>query len=246
MRGIGPGASVGKQAAEDDDETAEVVSLRNDRACSVLLIERRTLIRDCLSRCISADFGAPVISFASIESLQAASAELHPALIIVGDLERVEMNTDGVIDRLRRAEYKAPIIVLSDAEDIDNVTDTLRSGASGHVPTGIALDVAIEAMRLVLVGGVFVPGDTLLSVSKQSRTAEARAARNIIFTARQSAVLDALCQGKTNKLIAYELNMSESTVKVHVSNIMKKLQAKNRTEVAVRLGDHPSRNQHVA
>ena len=54
-----------------------------------------------------------------------------------------------------------------------------------------------------------------------------------MFTNRQTAVVGALCQGKSNKVIAYELNMCESTVKVHVRNIMKKLKAKNRTEVAV-------------
>ena len=53
-----------------------------------------------------------------------------------------------------------------------------------------------------------------------------------MFTARQAAVIGALRQGKQNKIIAYELNMRESTVKVHVRNIMKKLNATNRTEVA--------------
>jgi DNA-binding NarL/FixJ family response regulator len=53
-----------------------------------------------------------------------------------------------------------------------------------------------------------------------------------MFTARQTAVVEALRRGKANKIIAYELNMRESTVKVHVRNIMKKLRARNRTEVA--------------
>ena len=53
-----------------------------------------------------------------------------------------------------------------------------------------------------------------------------------IFTTRQAAVVEAVRQGKANKIIAYELNMRESTVKVHVRNIMKKLKAGNRTEVA--------------
>nr|WP_246482341.1 LuxR C-terminal-related transcriptional regulator [Methylopila capsulata] len=61
------------------------------------------------------------------------------------------------------------------------------------------------------------------------------------FTARQAAVVDALRQGKANKIIAYELNMRESTVKVHVRNIMRKLKAKNRTEVAfMTSAQHPS------
>ena len=54
-----------------------------------------------------------------------------------------------------------------------------------------------------------------------------------MFTAKQTAVIEAIRRGKANKVIAYELNMCESTVKVHVRNIMKKLQAKNRTQVAL-------------
>jgi DNA-binding NarL/FixJ family response regulator len=53
-----------------------------------------------------------------------------------------------------------------------------------------------------------------------------------LFTARQAAVVEALRRGKENKIIAYELNMRESTVKMHIKNIMKKLKARNRTEVA--------------
>ena len=58
-----------------------------------------------------------------------------------------------------------------------------------------------------------------------------------IFTTRQTSVAKALRQGKANKIIAYELNMCESTVKVHVRHIMKKLGATNRTEVAYKLSD---------
>lgn len=57
------------------------------------------------------------------------------------------------------------------------------------------------------------------------------------FTARQSAVAEGLRRGKANKIIAYELNLCESTVKVHIRNIMKKLGATNRTEVAYKIGD---------
>lgn len=247
MIGIGAGVSTSERLVVDNDDTdAEIVSLRNDRAPTIVLIERRTLIRDCLSRCISDGFGAPVISFPTVDSLQEASAGLRPALIIVSDWRCIDERADCVIGRLRRADYDAPIVVLSDAENLDDVAESLRSGANGHVTTGTALQVAIEALRLVLVGGVFVPGDSVLGLRQACQKLEASAAGKITFTARQNAVLDALRQGKTNKLIAYELKMSESTVKVHVSNIMKKLGAKNRTEVAVKIGDSYGRAQNVA
>jgi DNA-binding NarL/FixJ family response regulator len=241
MRSVEQDRGDGSTASEER-ENAEIVALKNGCASTVVLIEKRALIRDCLSRCISADFGAPVMSFPTIDSLEEASAGLQPALIIVSACEGSNDRIEAALHRLSRADYRAPIVVLSDAEDIDEVAGALRSGASGHVPTGTAFDVAVEAMRLVIAGGIFVPGDVLLKARRQNRTTDSNA-RQVSFTARQNAVLDALRQGKTNKLIAYELNMSESTVKVHVRNIMRKLDARNRTEVAVRAGDFLARRR---
>ncbi|HSC05816.1 MAG TPA: response regulator transcription factor, partial [Steroidobacteraceae bacterium] len=84
---------------------------------------------------------------------------------------------------------------------------------------------------MVCVGGTYAPADTLLT---QSERAQDLAREPLIqgFTQRQSQILDCLRQGMANKLIAYELNMCESTVKVHIRNIMKKLKATNRTQVA--------------
>jgi DNA-binding NarL/FixJ family response regulator len=109
----------------------------------------------------------------------------------------------------------------------------LEAGARGVIPTSLPLPVAVEAMRLVTVGGTFVPASCLTTLQRASHdTATADPAGAGIFTSRQAAVIEALRKGKANKIIAYELNMRESTVKVHVRNIMKKLKARNRTEVA--------------
>jgi DNA-binding NarL/FixJ family response regulator len=219
-----------------DEQTTELLTFRDDRLSPFALVESRALIRDCLSRCITADFGTPVVSFSSVESLREASFSLNPSLVIIGDCAGVERRVETVIEALSRAGVAAPVVVFSDAENIDDVVGTLRSGASGHVPTGVTLDVAIEALRQVLVGGVFVPrGAASLNAERKPSPAEARIESRSGFTTRQYDVLESLCAGKTNKQIAFELEMSQSTVKVHVRNIMKKLQAKNRTEVAVKV-----------
>jgi DNA-binding NarL/FixJ family response regulator len=94
-------------------------------------------------------------------------------------------------------------------------------------------------MRLVGAGGTFAPTSILLHASEPSATPAAHynVCKKAVFTARQLAVLVALRRGKANKQIAYELNMREGTVKVHVRHIMKKLRAKNRTEVAIIAND---------
>lgn len=135
---------------------------------------------------------------------------------------------------LRRAFGEAPLIVLSDADDaqqIKNIPDTLKSGAHGFISTRTTdISMAFAAIRFVQAGGTFAPLDLLLT-ERPARTAEqpemAPANR---LTLRQMAVLSHLQQGKANKIIAHELGMSESTVKVHVRNIMRKMGATNRTQ----------------
>jgi DNA-binding NarL/FixJ family response regulator len=122
---------------------------------------------------------------------------------------------------------------MSDSQDAELIMTVMAKGADGFMPADISLEVAAHALRLVLAGGQYFPAETLLAArkSKEEPQSSAPGPRGM-FTRRQVAVIDALRRGKANKIIAYELSMCESTVKVHVRNIMKKLNAKNRTEVA--------------
>ena len=109
----------------------------------------------------------------------------------------------------------------------------------------MGFEIAIEAVRFVLAGGTYVPMDCLLSRAGRG-DAPSEAPTSGLVTARELAVIRAIQKGKSNKVIAYELNMCESTVKVHVRRIMKKLNAKNRTDVAIKsqtvLGTFPRTN----
>ena len=126
------------------------------------------------------------------------------------------------------------VVIVSDGDDPTQILGALDKGASGFIPTSVSLAVAVEAIRLVRAGGTFVPASSLIAARhaiKQSGS-DPEARRVGMFTEKQTAVVKALKQGKPNKIIAYELGMCESTVKVHVRNIMKKLKARNRTQVA--------------
>ena len=83
-----------------------------------------------------------------------------------------------------------------------------------------------------------MPASCVASASRQMlATSDATERQASFFTSRQSAVVEALKRGKANKIIAYELNMCESTVKVHVRNVMRKLKATNRTEVVYKVNE---------
>jgi DNA-binding NarL/FixJ family response regulator len=94
--------------------------------------------------------------------------------------------------------------------------------------------IAIEAVRLVLAGGAYVPADFLLRPASPGGALQQHRPAFDAVTSRELTVVRAIQQGKQNKVIASELRMAESTVKVHVRNIMRKLSAKNRTDIAIK------------
>lgn len=205
---------------------------------SIIVVDERVLIRDCFARSLQAKCGNHnVLSFATVEEWVAAAADHARAAVIIVCAQgrrwsRAEI--ERAIATLSRAEMSAPIVIVSDAEDVDHILEAIKGGARGYIPTSLTLDVAAEAVRLVEAGGTFVPACSLTAPREtpglQKSVDGASGAR---FTARQILVVEALHSGLANKQIAHELNMRESTVKVHIRHIMKKLKARNRTEVAV-------------
>jgi DNA-binding NarL/FixJ family response regulator len=128
-----------------------------------------------------------------------------------------------------------PLIVMSDLEDVGEVHMALRLGARGFLPANTPPAEAAAAIRFVSAGGTYIPQCVLAAPSVTQRSALAGprdgSGNPIEFSQRESQVLEGLKQGKQNKVIAYELKMDESTVKVHIRRIMKKLNARNRTQV---------------
>jgi DNA-binding NarL/FixJ family response regulator len=134
---------------------------------------------------------------------------------------------------ITRLCQQLPTILLSDVEDPGQIADAIGRGVRGYIPTSMPLEVVIEIMRVVTAGGEFVPASSLIAARQSNNCVTVSQHSGAgLFTARQAAVVEALRRGKENKIIAYELNMRESTVKMHIKNIMKKLKARNRTEVA--------------
>ncbi len=200
----------------------------------VAVIERRSLMRECLIRSLAAATGWTVVAYPSAAAWLDV-ADKMPVSLVVLCLGQPGAATDEDADIARLAELSAlaPVALMADSEDPSHIVGALERHVRGYIPTSLPLHVAVEAMRLVRAGGVYVPASSLIASQKsQVETDDDNPKSVSMFTTRQLAVIAALRKGKANKIIAYELNMRESTVKVHVRNIMKKLKARNRTEVA--------------
>src|SRR6202043_2860862 len=142
----------------------------------------------------------------------------------------------SALELLRVRLPEASTVVLSDRDDVAEVNRALTHGVRGYIPTSVECGVAVAALRLISAGGTFVPAGALRSTAAkldgQPEGERQRRSDGRDLTPRELSVIDLLREGKPNKLIAARLDMQESTVKVHVRNILKKLNATNRTHAA--------------
>jgi DNA-binding NarL/FixJ family response regulator len=144
-------------------------------------------------------------------------------------------------DRIRTATSQAPLVILSDNEDPVQVFAAIEAGAQGFIAASTEPVLALQALTFILSGGSFFPPSALNHVirvtGKQIRVAERKRAnlnaRSGRLTRRQQQVLNLLRVGKSNKMIARDLQLQEATVKVHVRQIMRKMGVSNRIEVAL-------------
>jgi len=138
--------------------------------------------------------------------------------------------------RISRCSPAIPFLLISDVQDPDVIVEAFRLGARGYITTGQSWAEATDAIMFVASGGVSAPWNRLTAPDHSAAVDPSPTADHqspIRFTSRQLEVLSGLRQGKPNKVIAFELSMSESTVKLHIRQIMDKLHATNRTQVAL-------------
>jgi DNA-binding NarL/FixJ family response regulator len=132
-----------------------------------------------------------------------------------------------------RAQYPSvPVIVVSASDDAATIRRCMEFGASGFIPKTLGIEAMRAAISRVLGGGVWSPPDVDLSTGSDAETAELMA-RMATLTPQQVRVLMMLSEGLLNKQIAYQLGVSEATVKAHVSAILQKLGVESRTQAVI-------------
>jgi DNA-binding NarL/FixJ family response regulator len=158
------------------------------------------------------------------------------------DIILVDLMMPGMsgFDDLRTICDKAvgtPVVVVSVRERAEDVKSAITAGARGYIPKSSSPEVLVQALKLVLSGGVYLPPHLLgvqpgMGIASSSGIAkEAFPAKGVLgrLTPRQREVLALLAEGKSNKEIASELGLAAGTVKIHVSSIFKALNVNNRT-----------------
>jgi DNA-binding NarL/FixJ family response regulator len=200
---------------------------------SIAIVHPSTCFRDCFARCLEIAYSTHCLTkFATVSDWQKSptmDGGCHAELALIF-LERDKNSIESDLQSLQDAAQFTSVIVISEREDAGWVRSIIRSGARGYIPTSLSFGIVVEAVRLVLAGGTFVPASAFDGGLDQELIAQKPTE---LLTPRQTMVVEALCMGLANKQIAFQLGMSEHTVKVHLRKIMNMLKARNRTELAL-------------
>lgn len=207
-------------------------------ANTLAIIDDRALDRECLAQSLIAHgLNMNVKMFSTIDMWKkSGNRNFSGILINTGHRDFHEKALAEEVKRLVAEFPNIAVVILSDNHDLRQILMALEIGVKGYIPSAIGLSVCVQAISLALAGGIFISAENISDLHELLTVADQKGRRRAeMFTSREEDVIDALSQGKPNKIIAYELNLCESTVKVHIRNIMKKLKARNRTEVIFKI-----------
>ncbi len=200
----------------------------------VLIADDHPLFRDALRHVATQAIDGAVCHEAH-DFAQAAQAagEGEPFDIILLDLNMPGMNGFTGLLELRESCPEAPVVVVSATEEPEVIERALTCGAMGYITKSAPKEQMVDALRRVMAGEVYRPAEA-------EPRAKPAAGRNLdlmeclgSLTKRQRMVLALLARGKSNKQIAYEIDVTNTTVKAHVTAILRKLKVTSRTQAVI-------------
>jgi DNA-binding NarL/FixJ family response regulator len=200
----------------------------------IAIVESRTFVRECILQAMQSAFSSPVVACSTVWELEPLLRDALAKVVILSLMDASKEQCASALKVCLELVPSVPTVVLGSADDVGLAMTAIRHGAKGYIPCTMGFEIAVEAVRFVLAGGTYAPLDCLLAAGQSDLSEVQISQPSSGLTARELTVARAVQQGKPNKVIAYELNVSLSTVKAHVYNVLRKLKAKNRTEAAIK------------
>lgn len=205
----------------------------------LLIVDDHPLIREGLANVLrELDSQLEVLEAESAEEALAALARPATVALVLLDLTLPGAQGMSLLEQMRAEHAAIPVVVLSANDDRAVVLGAIDAGAMGFISKRSPTQVLVNALRLVLAGGVYVPPQALdggiakapEAAPRPSAGKSPRTPLDLGLTGRQADVLALLVQGKPNKAICRELDLAEGTVKTHITAILRALGVTNRTQ----------------
>ncbi len=201
----------------------------------VLIADDHALFRDGLGmRLEQIDPDAVILQASGFtQALKIIDQEKKLDLVIL-DLDMPDMRWEDGLDEMKKKAPDARFVVVSASEDVRSIRKLLENGVCGYIPKRSDPKILNGALKLVLDGGTYIPPVLIESTaSGTSETAPSGKAKGKTLTNRQAQVLDLVAKGMSNKQIAYEMGVSEATVKLHINALLRSIGVTNRTQAVV-------------
>lgn len=197
----------------------------------VLITDEQSLFRDGLSlrlKQINQDIN--ILQSSDLIEMQQLLSKEPDIDILILDIDIP--NATDIINKLKTISPQTKIVAISTSEDTRNIRKILSNGVKGYIPKKSDSNILSGALKLILDGGTYIPLAMLENNTEYNKNIpQPQLKKNL--TNRQSQVLDLIAQGKSNKQIAYEMGVSEATVKLHINALLRSLKVNNRTQAVI-------------
>ena len=207
-----------------------------DRPRTIFVIDDHPLFCEAIAMALKNGLGLEAAESATTltEGLARLHAGLDPDAIVL-DLNLPDVTgIDGLV-RVKVATPRTPVVVVSGLTDNRIIAHALRAGAAGFIRKDTPGEAMVEAFRRVFDGDVVIPPDFTPpeDVDGSERQIDEALGRLADLTPQQLKILSLICEGKLNKQIAYDLGIAETTVKAHITAILRKLGVQSRTQAVL-------------
>ena len=203
---------------------------------STWLIEENSFVREGLKSLLSKSEYTVTLELESLQDIQRHTPE-EPGLIIIGT-DNAPCNLSKSLSVIKSRYPDAHLILLSPTLDPKSIIECFSCGIDGYVLKDISGDAFIRSLDLVMLGEKVFPTSMATLLSSGWSEKQEKHAPEILFnqyhlSSREVDIVKCLTSGETNKTIARRLEITESTVKVHLKTILRKLRVSNRTQAAI-------------
>jgi len=202
---------------------------------TIVIADDHPLFRGALRQALTGmEEGLTIVEAGDFAAAREAAADHPEADLVLLDLTMPGVSGLSGLIALRAEYVDLPVVVVSASDDVATIRRALDLGASGFISKSASIEEIRNGIRAVLDGEVWTPPDVDLGAEQDPEIAEL-IGRLQTLTPQQSRVLGMLGEGLLNKQIAYELGVSEATIKAHVSAVLQKLSVDSRTQAVIQL-----------